>query len=253
MYEDKRPLISLSQDCWQCLKVIQDMGYANSFVFLLSEHMKQVQEVIRNRLPDIQGDWLRLRYEGKILTFSLSDQAIAHYKPTIQEFSCFGSAIKIFGAYEQYLRRIVEVSEQDIPQEMTKFRNTHKKSIRRINDLWADKLGRGIDFLHEVFGWNPDPGYRPALRFMFELRNIAVHNAGIANQRLCNLGNNQYIQIKGKFKVGDDVSWNLDMVLQLQHLIISVISEADSYITPKIRLPIIQQRAFWYEDSESNV
>jgi len=252
MYEDKRPLMWLSQDCWQCLKIIQDMGYANNFVFLLSKYMKQVQEAVRNRLPDIQGDWLRMHYEGKTLTFSLSDEAILHYKPRIQEFSCFGSAVKILGAYENYLKGIVEVSDQDIPQDMNRFKSDHKKSIRKAKDFWGDKLGRGIDFLHEVFGWNPHPSYRPALRFMFELRNVAVHNAAIASQRLCSLANAQHIHVTGTLKVGDSVPWNLSMVLQLEHLIISVVSEADRYITPKIRLPIIEQHAFWYEDNENN-
>jgi hypothetical protein len=250
MYGDKRPLMWLSQDCWKCLKIIQDMGYANSFVFLLSKYMKQVQETIRNRLPDIQDDWLRIVYEGKTLTFSLSDDAILHYKPRIQEFSCFGSAVKILGAYENYLRRIVEVSDKDIPKDMSRFRSEHK-SIRSVKDFWADKLGRGIDFLHEVFGWNPRPSYRPSLRLMFELRNIAVHNAGIVNQKLCNLANDQYIEVVRKLRVGDNASWNLSMVLQLEHLIISVVSEADRHITPKIRLPIIEQRAFWDENCET--
>lgn len=252
MHEAKRPLMWLSQDCWQCLKIIQDVGYANNFVFLLSKYMKQVQEAIRNRLPDIRDDWLRIVYEGKTLTFSLSDDAILHYKPRIQEFSCFGSAVKILGAYENYLRRIVEVSDRDIPKDMSKFRSEHKKSIRSVKDFWADKLGRGIDFLHEVFGWNPHPSYRPSLRLMFELRNIAVHNAGIVNQKLCNLANDQYIEVVGKLRVGDNASWNLSMVLQLEHLIISVVSEADRNITPKIRLPIIEQRAFWDDNGGNN-
>ena len=252
MYEDKRPLMWLSQDCWQCLKIIQDMGYANTFVFLLSKYMKQVQEAVRTGLPDIQGDWLRMRYEGKTLTFSLSDEAILHYKPRIQEFSCFGSAVKILGAYENYLRRIIEASDQDIPQEMSTFRSNHNKSIRQVKDFWGDKLGRGVDFLHEVFGWNPHPSYRPALRFMFELRNIAVHNSGRANQRLCSLANDQHIHVTGTLKVGDNVPWSLSTVLQLEHHIISVVSEADRHITPRVRLPIVEQKAFWYDDGRTN-
>ena len=109
LYEDKRPFISLSEQCWECLDTIKDVGYANTYTFFWSDQLKLIQQVIRKIAPDIKGDWMRFKYEDKTVTFSLSDEAINSYKPKIQEFSSFGSAVRMLGAYEDYIRKIVEI------------------------------------------------------------------------------------------------------------------------------------------------
>lgn len=255
MYEDKRRNVRLSEICCQCLKAIQDVAYTNAYTIFCSRDSKMVQERIRNISPKVQeeGDWVRIRFHGMGLIFSIRDEAIELYKPIIEEFQSFGSAVKILGVYEHYINRIVELSYQHIPGEMNKFESDHRKLIRSRKSFWSDKLGRGIDFFQEIFGWNPLPKYRPALQLMFHLRNLAVHNASIADQRLCQLASNQYVELIGALKVGDRVAWNLGTNLELQHLAIDILSEADPYIAHKLELPTLQKRAFWRADSENTL
>lgn len=252
MYEDKRQVIRLSKDCWHCLEVIKDVGYANAYTFFWSENAKLVQQALRKIAPDIKGDWLRFKYEGKIVTFSLSDQAIRGYKPKVQEFSSFGSAVRMLGAYEDYVRKIVEISNQVIPQKMTTFRNQHKKYIRNTNSFIKFEVGRGIDFFHEVFNYNPHPSYKPLLEFVFQLRNIAVHNSGIADQRLCDAAHSPYVNISGTLKIGDKINWNLSLTLQLQLLLTSILPEVDPLICHTLNLTEIEKRAYWYLNADED-
>ena len=252
MYEDKRPVVSLSAQCWQCFKVIQDVGYANSFIFFLSQRLEQVQRAFRTILTDIQGDLFRFHYEEKTVTFSLGDRAINHYRPIIQEFSSFGSAVKILGAYENYIRTIVEISEEVIPEEIDRFKSCQKKTIREVRDYWSHNLGRGIDLMQKLFGWEPNPAYKPSLQFIFHLRNLAVHNQSKADRRLCQLANNQYVQVNGKLHIGFDVSWSLSLNLQLQELLTHMLPEADIIIASKLGLKTIEKRAFWYRTGDDS-
>ena len=252
MYEGKRQVIRLSKDCWHCLEVIKDVGYANAYTFFWSENAKLVQQALRKIATDIKGDWLRFKYEEKIVTFSLSDQAIRDYKPKVQEFSSFGSAVRMLGAYEDYVRKIVEISNQVIPQKMTTFRNQHKKYIRNTNSFIKFEVGRGIDFFHEVFNYNPHPSYKPSLEFVFQLRNIAVHNSGIADQRLCDAAHSPYINISGTLKIGDKINWNLSLTLQLQLLLTSILPEVDPLICHTLNLTEIEKRAYWYLNADED-
>ena len=253
MYEDKRQVVRLSKECWDCLDVIRDVGYANAYTFFWSENAKLVQSAIRKIAPDIKGDWLRFKYEGKTETFSLSDQAIGSYKPKIQEFSSFGSAVRVLGAYEDYIRKVVEISHQVIPQEMAAFVKNRKKYIRSINSYIKSELGRGIDLFSEVFRYNPNPSYKPSLEFFFQLRNIAVHNSGIVDERLCKAANNEYIKINGTLKIGDKISWNLSLTLQLQLLLTNLLPEVDPSICRTLKLTEIQKQAYWYFDIEEHL
>jgi len=254
MKNDERQDVVLSEICCQCLKDIQDVSYALAYTLLYLRDYQALQKRFRSISPKVQeeGDWVRIRFEGMAIAFSISDEAIKFYRPIIQEFQCFGSAVRILGVYESYVRRIVELSNQRIPNEMDKFRSDHNKLIRNDKSFWNDKLGRGINFLQEVFGWNPSPKYRPGLQLMFHIRNLTVHNAGIADQRLCQLANNPHVELIGKLKVGDKVSWNLGTVLQLQHLVITILTNADPYVANKLKLPTLKKRAFWREDNTLN-
>ncbi len=251
MYEDKRPTMKLSKECWDCLDELQDVSYANTFTFFLADQIKLIQQVIRKIAPDIKGDWLRFIHEEKTVTFSLSYNAIIRYKPKIQEFSCFGSAVRILGAYEKYVRRIVEKSYQYIPQKMKSFESKYK-SIRNTESFIKPEVGRGIVYFREVFGYTPRPAYTPALEFIFQFRNVTVHNSGIADQRLCDAANSKHVNIKGKLKIGDIVKWNLSISLQLHHLLTTILPEADSQIYPILKLPSIEKQAYWYLDDEKN-
>ena len=167
MYDDKRQVVRLSKECWECLNVIRDVGYANAYTFFWTDQLKLVQQAIRRIAPDIKGDWLRFKYEGKTVTFSLSDQAILSYKPKIQEFSSFGSAVRMLGAYEDYVRKIADLSLQTIPVEMQSFKKSHKGHVtKNISSYVRSEIGRGIDFFQEVFNYHPHPTYKPCLEFL---------------------------------------------------------------------------------------
>ena len=250
MYETKRPIIKLSKECWDCLDILKDVLYANTYSFFWADQIKLVQQGIRKIAPDIKGDLLRFRYEGKTVTFSLSDEAIIGYKPKIQEFSSFGSGVKMLGAYENYIRRIVELSYKVIPKEMDEFKSNHRKDIHNPKSFIKHEVGRGVDFLSEVFGYTPHTSYRPVLEFIFQLRNVAVHNSGIVDERLCAATNNKYVIIERKLKIGDTVKWDLSISLQLHHLLTSMLSEVDPHIRSVLKLPDIEKQAYWYLDDE---
>jgi len=254
MNDNKRQDVELSEICCQSLKDIQDVSYALGYTLLYLRDYKALQKRFRSISPKVQdeGDWVRIRFEGMGVAFSISDDAMKFYRQIIYEFQCFGSAVRMISIYENYIRRLVEISNQRIPDEINKFREAHKKRIRTDSSFWSDKLGRGINFLQEVFGWNPLPSYRPGLQLMFHLRNLTVHNNGIADGKLCQLVKNPHIECIGKFEVGDKVSWNLGTVLQLQHLAIAVLTDVDLSIVNKFNLPTRKQRPFWHTNNTAN-
>ncbi len=242
MYEDKRQIIGLSKECWESLEKINDVSYANAFTLFFVQNTKVIDNVIKEIAPSIQDGLFRFRYEGKLVTFSLSEKTIAEYKPKIHEFSSFGSAVKILGAYEYYLLKMAKISNQRIPERMKIFKDNHGKKFT------SPKLGRGIDFFQEVFGFNPNPSYRSSLMFMFELRNIAVHNMNIINPRVYNALKSDDVIIKGNFEIGNVIEWNLSLLLQLVNLITSILSEVDQIISSDLKLPTINKNAYWFID-----
>lgn len=247
MYEENRSNIELSEMCWDDLEIIRDVSYTNAFTFFWTEQFKHIQEGIRKIIPDIKGDFFRFKGEGKTITFSISDEAIQNYKPKIQEFVFFGSAVKMLGIYENYIRKIVEISTSECPDEIEKFlRNRNIKFKNLNNSVIKHDFGRGIDFLFEIFGFTPHPSYRPCLQFFFEFRNITVHNSGIIDERLIDAANNEYIIITGDLIKGEILNWNLSFSLQLQHLLITILSEVDSYLYPILKLPVVEKKPYWY-------
>ena len=251
MKNGERQDIVLSEICCQYLKDIQDVSYALAYTLLYLRDYKALQRRFRSISPKVQeeGDWVRIRFEGMAVAFSIRDEAIEFYRQAIYEFQCFGSAVRIISIYENYVRRIVEIASQRIPDEINTFKNNHNKLIRTNSSFWSDKLGRGIDFFREVFGWNPLPSYRPGLQLMFHLRNVTVHNNGVVDDKLCQLVKNPHIECIGKLKVGDKVPWNLGTVLQLQHLVINVLTDSDKNIVSKLNLPTLKRQPFWRVDT----
>jgi hypothetical protein len=88
------------------------------------------------------------------------------------------------------------------------------------------------------------------LEFFFQLRNIAVHNSGIADQRLCDAVNEAYINIIGALKIGEKVGWNLSLTLQLRDLLTSILPEVDPLICRTLKLTEIEKKAYWYLNSD---
>jgi hypothetical protein len=253
LYNQQRQLLKLSNICWDHLFTIKDIIYANAYTFFWADRIKQIQNAIRKIAPDIKGDWLRFHFEDKTITFSLSDEAIISYKPKIQEFSCFGSAVGILGTYEDYVRVIVNLSNKAIPKEMERFRNNYKGIVsKKTNSFIKCGVGRGTDFFKEVFDYQPNPAYKPGLEFLFQLRNIAVHNSGIVDQDLLNAANNPYVNINGgTLKIGMKLDWNLSFLLQLQLLMTEILPQVDPLVSAKLSLDQTEKKAFWYLDSGS--
>ena len=54
--EDKRQIVKLSRECWDCLDVIKDVGYA-TFTIFWSDKLKLVQQAIRRIAPDMKDYW----------------------------------------------------------------------------------------------------------------------------------------------------------------------------------------------------
>ena len=253
LYEDKRPLVKLSEHCWDCLHAIQDVEYANVYTFFWSEQLKLVQQGIRKIAPDIKGDWVRFKFEGKTVTFSLSDKAIISYKPKIQGFSSFGSAVRMLGAYEDYVRKIAGLSNALLSSDMKIFKNNHKNTItKNTNSYVKSGVGRGIDFFQELFKYKPHSSYRPGLEFFYQFRNVSVHNSGIVDERLLDAANNPFISIMGgTLQAGMKVEWNLSLVLQLHHLLTDMLPQVDQLVSLRLGLIQSQKRAWWYLDNDS--
>jgi hypothetical protein len=249
MYEDIRPIVNLSKECWECLDIIRDVSYANAYTFFWSENLKLVQKGIRSIIPNIKDDLLRFEIQGRTNTFSISDQAIANYRPKIQEFSCFGSAVRMLGAYEEYVQKIVQISYVKISQEIKLFEEKHRRLIQtkvnRKDGFIRYELGRGIDFLNEVFGYTPRPIYKLGLQFFFELRNVTVHQSGIANQRLIDIMNNPYFS-GPQLELGNKVQWHITLILQLHHLFTDFLPEVDPIISNCLGLTTNERQAYWY-------
>lgn len=253
MYEDKRQFVRLSKECWDCLDVIKDVQYANAYTFFWLDRLKLVQQAIREIAPDIKDDWLRFKYEGKTVTFSLSDQAIVNYKPKIQEFSSFASAVRMLGAYEDYVRKMVDLSYKIIPQRMQAFKTSHKKDItKRTNSFIKSEVGRGIDFFQEVFNYSPHLSYKPSLEFLYQLRNVTVHNSGIVDRLLYDAANSPFINVIGTLKIGEKVYWNLSSALQLHHLLTDMLPQVDPLICRTLKLSEIAKQAYWYLDGDDD-
>jgi len=250
VYETERPLVTLSVECWECLDVFLDVMYTTSYAVFLTDHIKLAQKIIRSMAPNIRGDWLRFRYEGKTLTFSVCDDAIQHYRPRMQEFVSFGAAVRMLGAYESYMRKVGEHAVQVMPEAVDAFEAAHKCGPGP-DRFTGSNVGRGIDLLAEIFGFRPHPSYRPSLGFFYELRNVGVHNASIADERLCNAAKSGYIHVKGMLKVGAPVPWSLSACVQLHHLLTELLQDADPFVWRALGMRTLQKQAYWYLDKDT--
>ena len=240
----------LSKGCWECLQSLQQVGYVVCFVYFWTHNLKHLQGKLRELAPNIKDDTLKLcNPDGDELTFSMSSEALNHYRPVIQELVYFASAVRMICVYEGYIRQMVLTSYKHMPDVMASFEAKHRLGDRRgrldTNIFWGKKLGRGIDFLSEIFSWQPNPMYRPALCFLFELRNNTVHKRGIVDDKLRQLASDDNIELVGELKVGERFQWNSQTTFQLEKLLIRVLTEADRHVASRLPLEIIEDRAFW--------
>ena len=156
----------------------------------------------------------------------------------------------MLGSYEDFVRRVVELSYQSIPSAMQAFKDNHKKHISsKTSSFVKSDVGRGIDFFQEVFDYQPHESYKPSLECFYEFRNITVHNAGIADRKLCD-ALNSYVT-GPKLKIGMKVQWNLSLVLQLEHLLTDMLPSIDPFISSKLGLLQIQNQPYWHEDTSA--
>ncbi len=250
MEADVSQIYWLSKECWECLSTLRNVGYVHCFVYFWTNHLQKLQQGLRELAPGIRDDIVKLENkDGKWITFSMSDEALSRYKPVIGELVYFASAVRMLSAYEEYIRQVVENSYKSLPAQMDAFEVKHglrdKQGNRNIKGYWSDQQGRGIKFLSKVFDWEPNDMYRPALRFFFRLRNITVHNKGLIDQKLCELARDRHFNLAGDLKVGQSFQWNTAIVMELHGLLTNVLVDIDRYVSGRLSLEIVEDRAFW--------
>jgi hypothetical protein len=239
--------VVLSRQCWNCLDSLREVAYAYSYSYFWGHEIKRGQLALRYLFPDIKEDRLKLMSDGRWVQFEMSDGAIALYKPVIEEVSSFGTAVKMIGIYERYIMKLAEIADLQIPEAMAKFRQSRKRkpADKDTKFLLKADAGRGIDFLSQVFKYRPDSFYRPSLNFVFELRNVAVHNLGVVDKRLCDAAGPECIKVAGGIKIGDTFAWNFAAVTQLQHLFIQLLTESDPRIRQVLRVAAEEKPIYW--------
>ena len=101
--------------------------------------------------------------------------------------------------------------------------------------MWK-KLGRGLALIEDIFEHKFHPSYKPCINFFFELRNVAVHNANMADERLCELAKSGFIRSNGKISCGDNVEWSLSSAHQLNQLVLQILDEVDTVVISSLML-----------------
>lgn len=252
---DQREVVTLTTICWDCLGKIEDVGYSNVYTHFLTDHMDLVRETFREKFPEMKKDWFKGEHGSQTITFDLSDQAFKKYKLKIQEFSSFGSAVKMLGAYDDYVHTVAKLYKEKEPLTIRKFMLRHKlikknqKKIKKVRGFIWKNVGRGIKFFEEIFKFKTKPIYELALNFFFELRNINVHQSGRVNEKLLKLVENPLIQNDGNLEEGQIMNWNLTLVLLLNQLLTSLLPSVDPIINKVLKLETKTGRAFWYEET----
>ena len=127
--------VALSNEAWECISTINDAMTSAHCTLFLSDQMKRTQHHIKDSIPDLgEGMWFRVKYEeGSTFAFSFSDSAIQHYQPLLRSSICFGVAVKVLGAYEAYVNKIVSHTENTRKPDLDAFKKKHKtKNVFKI-------------------------------------------------------------------------------------------------------------------------
>lgn len=248
-FNGKLETVQRSNISWAYTNKIKAVMYANNFTHFWIDRAKELQNIMRTKAPDVVGDWYRFPFEGFTITFSLSDDAIRQYQPIVREFSSFGTAVKILGSHENYFAEIIRKTISKFPEKIGVFAKKHKTGNvnphNMKNFMWK-KLGRGMTLIEEVFRHSFHPSYKPCINFFFELRNIAVHNDNVADERLCELAKSEFIRSNGKISCGDNVEWSLSSVLQLNQLVLQILDEVDTVVVSSLMLETTSGHRHWY-------
>ncbi len=245
----KLGIVQRSNIYWSCNNIIKTVMYANNFTHFWVDRAEELQKLMRSKAPDVVDDWYRFEFSGFTITFSLSDGAIGEYQPLVREFSSFGAAVKILGGYEKYFSEIIRETINRFPEKVDAFSKKHKtgnaKPHNVKNFMWK-KLGRGLNFVEDIFKHNFHPSYKPCINFFFELRNVAVHNSNMADKELCEVAASEFINYDRKIKIGDKVEWSLLSALQLSQLVVQIMDEVDNMICSPLNLETIPGKQHWY-------
>lgn len=234
---------------WDFMNTLKAVMYAHNFAHFWVDRAGELKNLMRTKAPSVVGDWYRYDFDGFTITFSLSDGAIKQYQPIIREFSSFGTAVRILGTYEEYAKQIIRATIKKFPENIKTFSDkykTGKVNPKSVKNLMSKKLGRGITLVEELFEYRVHPSYKPCINFFFELRNVGVHNSNVADERLCELAESEFIVSDGKIKIGDKVEWSLSSALQLNQLTLQILDEIDAVVYTPLGLNTTTAQRHWY-------
>jgi hypothetical protein len=111
--------------------------------------------------------------------------------------------------------------------------------------MWK-KFGRGLTFIEYIFTHRFHPSYNPCINFFFELRNVAVHNGNIADEKLCELSKSEFINIDAQLKCGTSMEWTFISVMQLNQLVLQILDEVDTVVYSPLMLETSLGKRHWY-------
>lgn len=239
--------IKLSKPCWDCLFALREVSYSTGFIYLLTDQIKFIQKSLRAALPDMKGDFFKISHEGHMISFSLSDGAILEYKDKIQNFSYFGAGVKFLGAYESYIKAVVNKILSKYPDDAILLKKNYSIDVNsKIKKYVSKGNGRGINLYKNYFGYDPHPSKEPSFELIYQLRNVSVHNDGIADEALVSASKNEHIHTDIEMKVGMKVFWSFPIIFQLYNLLTSTLTEVDDLISKKLQLEVFERKAFWF-------
>ena len=239
---------SLSQPCWACLNAIMDVSYSATYGLLAVSRADLLREAIQRAAPDIQGDLLRTKSLGPELRISIAPEIVERYRPRIMEFIAFGSAVRMLGSYEAYVRDVAQAADQADPSGMDGFRQARPGARSRAGFNYVHPVvGRGLHLLAHVSGsrFGADTTHEPRLMFLFELRNTNVHNCGLVTQRLIDLAHNDFVKLSRSVSIGEVLHWKPEVSAHLQLLLLDILLTADPPVAESLSLAVETRRSWW--------
>lgn len=245
----KLEIVQRSNLYWTTMNLIKAAMNANNFTHFWIDRAGELQSLLRSKAPDVVDDWFRYKVGQFTITFSFSDDSIRKLQPTVREFSSFGTAVKILGCYEAYFLEIIRNTINRFPEQVNDFSRTHStgnaNSHKGKNFMWK-KLGHGLIFVEYIFAHRFHQSYSPCINFFFELRNIAVHNANIADEELCKLSKSEFINSDRQINCGDVLEWSLISLLQMHQFVLQILDEVDVVVCSPLMLETTPGQKHWY-------
>lgn len=242
-------IVQRSNIYWEHMDIIKGVMNAINFTHFWIDRSYELQSLLRKKAPDVVDDWFRYKVSEFTVTFSFSDDAIKQLQPTVREFSSFGAAVRILGCYESYFSEITRNTIDRLPDKVDEFSKKHNTgkvcSHKGRNFMWK-KLGRGLTFIEDIFGYNFHPSYSACINFFFELRNVAVHNSNVADEELCNLSRSKFINMNEQLTCGTHIEWSLLSLMQLHQFVLQILDEIDAKVYLPLMLETKANKKHWY-------